>query len=295
MRWRLLRLAFLFVLGGILAPLSQAETIRYKLPSNNLVALAKYEEGDHHRPAVLILHGLFSTNAFPTVRAMMESAEDLGLGVLAPNLTYAIPERRQSVMCTTLHHHTLNQDVAEIHDWIDWLHRQGYPGVILVGHSTASQLFLHALRWKPRHDVRGVILTSLFYFKGQELGTVPAELKKASSLIARHDTSPQTWHFAFCHGNYLATAQSYFSYMRLSRPYILKALHELSASTPTWVIIGGTDKRLRRTGRNLLDQYRQSGAHLIIIKGANHFFSSEHEFDLQDRLSEILQTLATHP
>lgn len=288
------RLYHLFILVGLLgtATLTFAEEIRYKLPSNGLVAIADYTAGDTKRPAVFILHGLLTTNRFHTVQAMKESAEELGFGVLAPNLTYAIPERRQSLQCTSLHRHTLAMSAAEIHDWIDWLRKQGYPSVILVGHSAASQLFLYALKQKPRTDVQGVVLTSLFYLNGPELGTLSPELRLAKTMVARGDTAPRKWHWAFCHGNYFATPQSYLSSMQLTRDFILQALRDISAQIPTYVIMGGADKRYARTGRNLLDQYRHTQAHVIIIEGANHFFSSEHEFDLQDTLSDILQTLA---
>jgi len=274
---------------------ARAEMVRYKLPSSGLVAMAEYVPGDTRRPAVLILHGLLTTYRFHTVQAMKEAATELGFGVLTPNLTYAISQRRESMLCTSLHRHTLDTAAAEIHDWIDWLRKQGYPSVILVGHSAASQLFLYALRQKAREDVRGLVLTSLFYLNGPELGTRQEELARAKTLVEQGETAPQKWHWVFCRGNFYATPQSYLSYMKLTRPFILQALGEISARIPTYIIMGGADKRYQRTGREILDQYRQSGAHVVIIDGANHFFSSEYEFDLQDKLSEILQTLADHP
>ncbi|SIN75113.1 Alpha/beta hydrolase family protein [Sulfurivirga caldicuralii] len=281
----------LFILLGTTFT-SRAEVVQYKLPSNGLVAVADYTPGDTKRPAVLILHGLLTTNRFHTVRAMMETAQELGFGVLAPNLTYAIPRRNESVLCTSLHRHTLDMEAAEIHDWIDWLRQEGYPSVILVGHSAASQLFLYALKQKPRKDVSGLILTSLLYLNGPELGTRQAELDKARRMIEEADSTPQKWHWVFCRGNYLATPESYLSYTKLTRPFILQTLKEISARIPTYVVMGGADKRYERTGRNILDQYRQSGAHVVVIDGANHFFSSEHQFDLQDTLSDILETHA---
>ena len=53
--------------------------------------------------------------------------------------------------------------------------------------------------------------------------------------------------------------------------------------------MGGADKRYQLVGENWLDQLKQTGTNLITVEGANHFFSSEHELDLQDLLQEIIQ------
>ncbi len=290
------------VIGGMLCcalllmPLAHAETFfaTHTFQDTPIELVADFEPGDTKRPAVLILHGFLTTKDFPTVQAMKRTAQELGFAVLTPNLSYGFPRRQTPLKCTSLHRHRLEDDANELAFWIQWLSDQGYPGVILVGHSSASVLMVHYLMSAnpPPKNIRGVVLTSLFYVSGPEMGTRADEIAAAQKAVAENDTRPAQWHHLFCHGNYLATPDSYLSYQSvLTRRHILQGLRHVAKHWPTYVIMGGSDKRYEKTGRDLLDAYRDSGAKLIIIDEANHFFSQEHEFDLQDHLEDILNAL----
>ena len=55
--------------------------------------------------------------------------------------------------------------------------------------------------------------------------------------------------------------------------------------------MGGADKRYQEVGENWLTELRETGTHVYTIKGANHFFSNQYEFDLQDAIIEIISRL----
>jgi alpha/beta superfamily hydrolase len=57
---------------------------------------------------------------------------------------------------------------------------------------------------------------------------------------------------------------------------------------PSYTIMGGADKRFKKVGREWLNELESTPTNLIIIEGANHFFSNEYEFDLQDTLLKTL-------
>jgi alpha/beta superfamily hydrolase len=58
---------------------------------------------------------------------------------------------------------------------------------------------------------------------------------------------------------------------------------------PVYVVIGGKDNRV---DADWVLELRRNAAQVTVIEGANHFFSSVHEFDLSDRLEAILAQIA---
>ncbi|WP_051145171.1 alpha/beta hydrolase [Thiomicrorhabdus sp. Kp2] len=270
---------------------SQAATVSHKLNNSEIHAEADYFKGETTKPAVLIIHGFLTTNKFHTVVAMSKSLQDEGFTTLAPTLTLGINKRQNSIKCNSIHTHTLETDVDEIQSWVDWLMSQGHQKIILVGHSSGSQELLEYLNTKPQTNITGAVFTSLFYLKGKELGTLENEIVLAKDLLSKNQNRPNKYSFLFCKNNYFATTESYLSYMKLDREYVLNSLNRLQI--PSYTIMGSADKRYLSVGKNWLDEIKHTGTNLIIVDGANHFFSSEHEFDLQDRLVEIVKEISS--
>ena len=281
-------IAFLFSFST----LSHAQPVNHYLKSVNIEAEADYLIGDIKKPAVVIIHGFLTTNKFHTVEAMAKALQDEGFSTLTPTLTLDINKRRSSIKCNSVHTHTLEKDVLEIKEWIEWLESKGHKKIIVVGHSSGSQELLEYLDKHPSPVIRGAVFTSLFYLNGKELGTVENEVLFAKDLIAKKETRPTKYSFLFCKNNYFATPESYLSYQKLDRSYVLSLLQNLKV--PSYTIMGSADKRYLSVGENWLTELENAGTNLITVDGANHFFSSEHEFDLQDHLVEIVKQLSDH-
>ena len=264
-----------------------ATVVTHHIAPLNLTAQANYHEGDNDKPALLIMHGFLTTNQFHTIRTMAKNFKDEGYTVLAPTLTLGVNLRKQSLKCDDLHNHTLENDVIEIESWIKWLESQGKKEIVVIGHSTGSHELLALLNKEAHPTIKLAIFTSLFYLNGPELGTLQSDLEYAQQALSTSDLKPHKYSFLFCKNNYFATPQSYLSYHSITRKYVLDALSALTI--PHYTIMGGADRRYQLVGENWLDQLKQSGTNLITVEGANHFFSSEHEFDLQDLLQEIIQ------
>ena len=276
--------SFFFFLMALQA--SNAATVTQKIEALNLSASADYIKGDADKPAVLILHGFLTTNRFHTVVAMATGLNDNGHTVLSPTLSLGINHRKNSIKCNSIHTHTLENDVLEVKDWIDWLHQQGHQKIILLGHSSGSQELLEYLNRYQDNRIQAAIFTSLFYLNGKDLGILDNEIKQAESLVKQNINKPQKYNFLFCKNNYFATPESYLSYLKLDREYVLQSLTNLKV--PSYSIMGGADKRYQSVGEDWLKELEATGTNLIVVEGANHFFSSEHEFDLQDQITEIL-------
>lgn len=280
--------AILFTLGGLFTNAVLAETVTHKIVPLNLTAEADFVKGDADKPAVIIIHGFLTTNQFHTVRSMSQAFEDAGYSVLTPTLTLGINLRKQSVKCNSIHTHTLENDIIEVVEWIKWLEtEQGKKEVVVVGHSSGSQELLAMLNKNQQPNVKLAIFTSLFYLSGPELGTDPQELDYAKQALAAKQNRPHKYSFLFCKKNFYATPQSFLSYQKLTRQHVIDELKSLTI--PSYTLMGGADKRYQSVGENWLEELKQAGTNLVVVDGANHFFSSEHEFDLQEHLVNIIQ------
>ncbi|VAW46130.1 hypothetical protein MNBD_GAMMA03-767 [hydrothermal vent metagenome] len=265
---------------------AQATTIVQKIPSLNITAEATYLLGERTKPAVLILHGFLTTNQFHTITSILEFLQSEGFNALAPTLTLNISQRRNLLKCDSLHTHTLERDIIEIEYWVNWLQSQGHSKIILIGHSSGSLEVLEFLASRPHPNVSSAIFTSLFYLNGPELGILTEELASARMLLKNRINTPSNYHFLFCNDQYYATPQSFLSYLKIDRLHTLSALNHLKI--PSYTIMGGSDQRYKKVGREWLNELQQTSTNLVIIEGANHFFSNEYEFDLQDNILQIL-------
>jgi len=265
---------------------AQASTVAQKLPSLSLTAEADYMQGEEGKPAVLILHGFLTTNQFHTITSIANFLHDEGFSTLTPTLTLNISQRRNLLKCNSLHTHTLERDTMEIDYWVQWLREQGHENIILIGHSSGSLGILEYIANQPNPAVSSAIFTSLFYLNGPELGILPNEVESAKMLLKNRINKPSTYHFLFCNDQYYATPQSFLSYLKLDRAYTLSALKRIKISSYT--IMGGADKRFKKVGREWINELESTQTNLITIEGANHFFSNEYEFDVQDTILKIL-------
>lgn len=260
-----------------------SELIALRQPSG-LTATAELLQGEEERKTVLILHGFLQTRDFFTVKRLGEALHDMGYSVLLPNLTLGIDNRHQSLACEAIHTHSLEQDVAEIGFWVDWLHRRSDKPITLIGHSAGSLELLSYLAAEPAPPVNQVILISLIPFaQGPIAKENEAERQRAVQELTKGDELISSYRLAFC-DSYTTTAKNYLSYLEWNGNKTLENLNK-SAIEPT-ILLGGEDRRL---GDDWLPALKQAGIEVIEIPGANHFFDHEYEFDLMDAIHELLQ------
>jgi len=84
----------------------------------------------------------------------------------------------------------------------------------------------------------------------------------------------------------MANPRSYLSYARWDDRRVMDSLTRLQErKLPVYVVIGSEDNRI---DDEWVKELRHRAYQVSVIAGANHFFSSTHEFDLSDRLEVIL-------
>lgn len=267
----------------------QAKQVTLQASEAHVPAQARYLDNGNDKPAILILHGFSATHNYPTVQALQDFFSLSGYTTLAPTLSLQIPLRSQPIQCNSIHTHTLQQDMAEVKAWINWLEQQGHNEIILIGHSSGSQTLLEAMIPQPPKSIKALILTSLFYLNGEELGNLKSEIQLAQNLLAQGDNLPRKFNFLFCQNDYLATPESYLSYLSITRERVLETINQLSI--PSYSLMGSADSRYDQVGKKWLNELNASQTKLTIIDGANHFFTGEHEGLLHDQVEAIINRL----
>jgi pimeloyl-ACP methyl ester carboxylesterase len=246
---------------------------------NGLIVSAEYRQGNNDKPAILLLHGLLSTRNFLTVSSLTSALADDGYTVLAPNLSLGVSRRKVSLACEAIHTHTMQDDLAEIDFWVKWLVKHGHHYIVLVGHSYGS---LHGLLYTLKYKnsaVKKLIATSLVdveHVVGEQLSQ--SQIKMARDMVARNDNSLKAFQLSYCK-KYVAPPKAFLSYAIWSKQRILDAISK--TKVPVAVILGSADTRMGNGWPNML---KNSGVKVQIIKGANHFFHNEQEFDLLDNV-----------
>lgn len=270
---------FLFIFNSAI----HAETLH--LPyANGKILNAEYLSGDIKRPAILVLHGFLQTNEFLATQSIINSLSALGYTVVGPNFSLGIPDRRQSMQCQAPHRHTFEEDLREIDFWVNWLRKQGYSKVIIVGHSWGSQHGLGYVETHPQAPIMAVIAVSLVHVE-QATAIRNKQIKQARNRVEHHDKSLQAYVLSFCKA-FMATPQSYLSYARWDDARVIDSLGALQQrQLPIYVVVGSQDNRI---DDNWVQVLRAHSFQTTVIEGANHFFSSMHEFELSDRLEAVL-------
>lgn len=275
---------------GIYSQQASAKTVHLESEPGFFLQAHFIEPSNNDRKiAVLVLHGFLTTNNFHTITSVMSALSDKGVAALAPNLSYGISARQTSMSCNSLHTHRLEDHRTEVGLWIDWLLDEGYENIVLLGHSSGSQYLVYTQATEPHTAVVQMILTSMFYFGGEDIGTKPRDLQMARHLMVTGNPRPSFFTLMFCEDDYFATPESYLSYVQLTRAQTLAYLETIK--TPIDVIMGGEDEILQKISPGWLDQMALAGANVHFIPGANYFFSSLYEFDLQEKIMLIVQRL----
>lgn len=270
------------ILAALFVQVAGADTVSLKL-ENGIRANADFRPGDPGKPALLLLHGFLQTYNFHTIFSLSGALNDEGYTTLAPTLSLNVPNRRKSLACEAIHTHTLEGDLSEVRQWIDWLGRQGHDSVILVGHSTGSMTLLAYLEQERDPRVKDFIGISIVESRMESSVEQQAVLREdLRRRIERGDRSLVRHQFSFCKPM-LAAPDSLLSYMVWTPDRILQAIR--NTETPQFFIMGSLDNRL---GADWIERLGETGKPVVIIYGANHFMGGEYEFALSDVILDRL-------
>ncbi|MGE5318565.1 MAG: alpha/beta hydrolase [Hyphomicrobiaceae bacterium] len=244
-------------------------------------ASAEYLIGERNKPAVVLLHGFLQTREYSTVTTLARGLQDAGYTVLSPTLSLNVPNRTQSLACEAVHKHGMDDDVAEIGRWVNWLKSHGHRSIVLVGHSFGSLQLLAYLSNHPDPAVKAYIGASLIEAQ-IGTGSRPALIAQLESRIENNQRALVTQNLSFCR-KYTSTPEGLLSYVRWDQPRLLTALKQ--APVPVLLIMGDADSMLGQGWLSVLQHIRIP---MVIVHGGSHFMDGEHEFDLLDNTLKFL-------
>ncbi|MCW9012982.1 MAG: alpha/beta fold hydrolase [Gammaproteobacteria bacterium] len=271
----------LIISALIVAPVA-AKTVELSF-DNKRVVTAEFSQGGAEAPAIIILHGFLQTREFHTVMRIYNALSESGYSVLAPTLSLGLNRRQKSLACEAIHFHSMETDLAEIDLWVRWLNKETGKKVILLGHSAGSvQLVAYVDQFEDAPVAQGIYISLGHFGRGIGSAENPVDYQRAVASIKKGNTGLEKYAMSYCK-EYLTTPQNYASYYEWGKEKILSALNK--NRIPLHVIYGSKDQRI---DKSWMKKIEASGLKVISIEGANHFFVSEYEFDLQDAIDNIL-------
>jgi pimeloyl-ACP methyl ester carboxylesterase len=279
---RCIKILLVASLCAFASPYAQAEKVSAALPSG-VVVNADYVSGDPSQPALLVVHGFLQTREFQATKNIIDGLSYMGYEVLGPSLSLGVESRRKSLSCEAMHKHTLEDDLEELDHWVDWLLQHGHSSIVLVGHSWGGQQALAYVAKYPDRPITGVVAVSLVRTR-QTQSILDTQSEQARIRLKAGEAGPDNYELNFCK-KYTGTPQSYLSYAEWSDAKVLTTVK--NTRPPVHVILGGDDRRI---DNDWVSSLRNSGAEVSRITGADHFFSSQYEFDLLDELEKSLGT-----
>jgi len=275
---KVLSMCFLIVITTSI----NAETIELSSASGNTIA-AEYLTGIDNSNPVIVLHGFLQTKDFSTVSRLAGSLNDSGYTVLSPTLSLGLNNRKQSLSCEAIHTHSMDSDVAEIAQWVSWLYEKSGKQVILIGHSAGGPVLLKYMDVNDAALVKHTILISLSHSDpGVKSGETSELADKALSTIKEGANSLDDYALNYCK-TYPTSAKNFLSYYTWNKNKISSVIGRYNNKVS--IILGTGDSRIDDSWRRQLQDQKN---HVVLIKGANHFFDQEHEFDLLDSVEELI-------
>ncbi len=284
---QLLNMGFSVLIMCLLSQKGVAETVKLTLPGTKVVT-ATWHNGHINQPLIIVMHGFLQTRTFRATSNIIEALTSQGYAILGPNLSLGISNRQQSMQCQAAHQHTFGDDLKEMLAWTQWAKAKGFKSFIIVGHSWGSQHGISFANTYPKLPIKALIAISL---------TPPPissaertlQIRYAQQQLIRQPEALHKYQLSFCK-NYTSTAVSYLSYAACTEKKLVKGLGKLRRrKIPVYVVLGSKDRRINKKWVKLM----KKNSHLIVVPGANHFFSSTHELELADKLEEILGRMAT--
>lgn len=272
---------FLMLLAILVAPAaSRADTVEIRL-APNLVGTADYRAGKPGLPAVLLLHGFLQTRNAPPMSRLADALSDAGYPVLVPTLSLGVSRRNKSLPCEAVHKHTLQDDLQEIGQWINWLASHGHQKIVLIGHSSGAKGILAYLSGTPSPRVERAILVSITPI---DVDAEQLRQARAEKPLAPGQLQPlRRFSMAYCKNNYAATLPAYLSYADWTGDLIVSELGRIKV--PADIVLGTKDQVITSAWKDRLVKR----VPVTMIENAGHFFDGEYELELNDRVGEILK------
>ena len=177
----------------------------------------------------------------------------------------------------------LMQDIEEASFWINWLAEKVDSRVIGMGHSTGA---LQILGYPNTDKLSSIILISLVAIGAEGAAKIDMDQLAQARQASDKGLPDSLGHFKFSYcQNYVSSRHAYLDTAEWDAEKVSRQLQSLKIKTD--IILGDEDYRREQPW---LVSIMNPDISLHLIKNANHFFSGIEEFDLHDKVLEILDS-----
>ncbi len=235
---------------------------------------------------VLLTHALLQHNKMETIRTLQGLFRERGYSTLAITFSAAVDDRRGPYDCATPHRYTVEDNVAEIGLWVDWLKARGAGQIILAAHSSSgNELGYYAIEsdepaitkvlfFAPGTGrFQGIALTDETYFAQYRVKLADVRARaRALADAGQGDAMMEGVDFLFC-PKANVTASTFLSYYRprsILRPPV-PAFSDRQPK-PALVIAGSEDDVAPDLIGVVKPHVDGERLKLVVIEGCGHFF-----------------------
>lgn len=262
-----------------------AETVTVKLPTG-ISASANFKSGLPSLPAVLLLHGFQQTHRSEPINSLASHLAAKGYTVLNPTMSLGVNYRSQSMPCEAVHTQTIDEEVAEISYWTNWLSDKGTDNIILASFSSTGNIgMLLYTSQAPNLNIKKAILIA----PNPPIVDQKEKRKIIASLKSRAQKDEQNlgiFTLSYCKNNYATTTDSYLSYAKYDSKEFIELIK--NSQVHTELIIGSADTVMTPSWATQLKSL-SSPVRITMVDKAGHFFDGPSEFDLADIVENILK------
>lgn len=274
--------------------MSTIATAQEAITHNGLDADFYAADGD---TAVLLLHGTLAHNRMEIIATIAGLvADDYGLPVLAPNLSYQQPGREGMLDCGITHTHKDSDAVEEIAQWVEYLEAQGYQKIVVSAHSRGGAQMSAYLAERASANIGGAVLIAPAVYNAEYAATsyqsrfgVPLSEIMAEAQSLAPDTVMDVPGFVYCE-NAKATAAAVLDYYtpRANRD---TPTNLTKISMPVAVIAGSEDDVVAGLPKALeTTPGIGDNVSLEVLEGADHFFRDLYADDVAATIADMAES-----
>jgi esterase/lipase len=233
-----------------------------------------------------LLHGFQQTHRSEPINSLASNLAAKGYTVLNPTMSLGVNHRSQSMPCEAVHTQTIEEEVAEIGYWKNWLNDKGMNNIVLASFSSTGNLaMLLYTSQAPRLSIQKAILIA----PNPPVVDPKQKRKIIASIKSRAQKDEQNlgiFTMSYCKNNYATTTDSYLSYAKYDSKEFIELIK--NSQVQTELILGSADTVITPSWATQLKALN-SPVRITTVNKAGHFFDGPSEFDLADAVENLLK------